>query len=242
MLWNPWHGCHKCSAGCKNCYVYFLDSLRDKDASAVMRNKTDFSLPLKKDRRGEYKVASGTTLGTCFTSDFFIEEADEWRSSAWDMIRKRSDVYFLIPTKRIERFSQCVPEDWGDGWDNVVIAVSSENQAMADKRIPLLLEAKIKRRLVFVSPILEYVALEDYLKSGKIEQVSVGGESYANARVCDFDWVKRIFADCQRNGVQFVFHQTGSNFRKDGRLYRIKHRDESSQAKKGEALLRSGKI
>lgn len=240
MIWNPWHGCHKCSAGCMNCYVYFLDLTRDKDASAVTRNKTNFSFPLKKDRRGEFKVPSGATLGTCFTSDFFIEEADEWRGSAWDIIRQRSDVYFLIPTKRIERLPQCVPEDWGDGWDNVVIAVSAENQAMADKRVPLLLEAKVKHRVVFVSPILEYVSLGKYLQSGLIEQVSVGGESYANARVCDFDWVKRIFADCQKYGVPFDFHQTGSNFRKDGRVYHIKHRDEHSQAKKGEALLRSG--
>ncbi|MCB7206753.1 DUF5131 family protein, partial [Dorea formicigenerans] len=20
--WNPWHGCHKISAGCEHCYVY----------------------------------------------------------------------------------------------------------------------------------------------------------------------------------------------------------------------------
>ena len=21
-IWNPWHGCVKCSEGCKNCYMY----------------------------------------------------------------------------------------------------------------------------------------------------------------------------------------------------------------------------
>jgi len=225
-----------------NCYVYHADALHDRNANEVVKNKTSFNAPLKKDRQGNYKIPSGTVQGSCFTSDFFIEEADAWRAEAWDMIRQRSDVTFLIPTKRIARFEKCVPEDWGDGWDNVVIAVSCENQAMADERLPILLDAKIKHKLIFVSPILEYVDLNRYLKSGHIEQVSVGGESYANARVCDFDWVKRIFADCQRNGVSFDFHQTGSNFRKDGKVYHIKHRDESSQAKKGEALLRSGKI
>lgn len=238
MMWNPWHGCHRCSPGCLNCYVYYLDSLRDKNACTVTRNKTDFKLPLKRTRGGELKIKSGTTLGTCFTSDFFIEEADEWRGEAWDIIRGRPDVFFLIPTKRIERFAQCVPEDWGDGWDNVVIAASCENQAMADKRAPLLLKAAIKHRLIFVSPMLEYVDLRRYLQSGLIEQVSVGGESYANARTCDFDWVKRVFADCREFGVEFDFHQTGSNFVKDGRRYFIKHRDEHEQAKKGERLLR----
>lgn len=233
MLWNPWHGCHKCSPGCLNCYVYYLDGLRDKNTEMVTKNKTNFDLPLKKDRHGNYKVPPGTVLGSCFTSDFFIEEADEWRGEAWNIIKRRRDVLFLIPTKRISRFSECVPEDWGEGWENVAVAVSCENQSAADRRVPLLLDAKIKHRLIFVAPILEYVELDDYLKSGKIEQVSVGGESYENARVCDFDWVKRIWEVCLKNGVEFDFHQTGSNFAKDGKRYRIKHRDEHSQAKKG---------
>ncbi|MCM1165059.1 MAG: phage Gp37/Gp68 family protein [Lachnospiraceae bacterium] len=236
-MWNPWHGCHKCSAGCMNCYVYYLDGTRDKNSSVVLRNKTNFDLPVKRNRQGEYKIPPGTTLGSCFTSDFFIEEADDWRGEAWDMIRRRPDVNFLIPTKRIHRFSECVPEDWNGGWDNVVIAVSCENQEMANKRLPLLLNAEIAHKLIFVSPILEYVDLTEYLRSGQIEQVSVGGESYENARPCDFDWVRRIRADCLKFGVPFDFHQTGSNFVKDGRRYRIKHRDEHSQAKKGMAYL-----
>lgn len=242
MLWNPWHGCHRYSAGCRNCYVYFLDSLRDRDAGVVVKNKTDFNLPIKRDRHGNFKIPSGAELGTCFTSDFFIEEADEWRGEVWEMIRERSDVRFLIPTKRIARFNDCLPDDWGAGYSNVTIAVSCENQAAADERLPILLGIKAARKCVFVSPILEYVDMSRYLGSGEIDFVSVGGESYANARVCDFDWVKRIFADCERYGVAFDFHQTGSNFRKDRRLYHIKHRDEHSQAKKGEALLRDGKV
>lgn len=88
MLWNPWHGCHKCSLGCLNCYVYFLDSKRDKNSNIVTKNITNFNLPLKKSRNGEYKIPSNTEVATCFTSDFFIEEADIWRSDAWEIIKK----------------------------------------------------------------------------------------------------------------------------------------------------------
>lgn len=240
MLWNPWHGCRKCSPGCINCYVYFLDGLRGKNAAEIAKNKTSFDLPIKRDRQGNYKIPSGTELGTCFTSDFFIEDADEWRGDVWKMIKQRDDVSFLIPTKRIHRFSECIPGDWGEGYPNVTIAVSCENQAKADERLPLLLDIKSARKIVFVAPILEYVDLSRYLASGGIDAVSVGGESYANSRECDFDWVKRIFSDCQRFNVGFDFHQTGSNFLKDGIRYRIKHRDEFSQAKKGEIYLRAG--
>ena len=108
---------------------------------------------------------------------------------------------------------------------------------MADKRIPFLLEAKIKHRVLFISPILEYVELDRYLEGGRIEQVSIGGESYENARTCNFDWVRRIRETCLKYGVTFDFHQTGSNFVKDGRRYRIKHRDEYEQAQRGMAYL-----
>lgn len=236
--WNPWHGCHKCSPGCLNCYVFYCDGKRQRDADMVTRSKTNFNLPLKKDRAGNLKIPPGTELATGFTTDFFIEEADLWRPEAWDIIRCRPDVRFLIPTKRPARIREHLPPDWGDGWENIAIAVTAECQAKADERLPILLNLPIKHKFVFVAPILEDVSLSEYLSTGKIEQVSVGGESYAGARTCDFDWVRHIYEDCVRFGVAFDFHQTGSNFVKDGRRYKIRHHDEYGQAKKGMAYLK----
>lgn len=152
---------------CMNCYVFYFDEKRDKNADIVTRNKTNFNLPLKKNRAGEYKIQSGREIATCFTSDFFIAEADEWRNEAWQIIKKRPDVDFLICTKRIERFNTCLPDDWGEGYDNVIIAVTCENQQKADERLPILLSIKAKRKCVFCSPILENIDLSPYLKSGK---------------------------------------------------------------------------
>jgi len=233
ILWNPWHGCHKCSPGCLHCYVYYLDGKRDRDASVVVKSKTNFDFPLKKDRKGNFKISSGEEVATCFTSDFFLEEADAWRRDAWNIIKSRSDVTFLICTKRVERFYESLPDDWGSGYPNVILAVTCENQSMADKRIPILLDLPVKRKYVFVAPILEYVNLNSYLETGKINLVSVGGESYEHARVCDFDWVKKIYLDCKKHHVPFDFHQTGSNFLMNDRTYSIPHHEEYLQAKKG---------
>ncbi len=230
--WNPWHGCHKCSPGCLNCFVFYIDKKRDKDTNIVTKSKTNFNLPLKKDREGNYKIEPGSEVATCFTSDFFIEEADLWRNEAWEIIKKRPDLYFVIPTKRIDRFTECIPSDWGEGYDNVIIAVSCENQEKANSRLPIFLNIKAKMKFIFVSPILEYVNLTEFIKSNKIDMVSVGGESYENARVCNFDWVKKIKKDCAHYNVKFDFHQTGSNFIKDGKNYKINHFKEYSQAKK----------
>lgn len=233
LQWNPWHGCHKCSPGCQNCYVFYLDGLRDKDANIVTKSKTNFHLPLKKDRNGNFKIPSGSSIATCFTSDFFIEEADNWRKEAWNMIKQRSDVNFLICTKRIERFNECIPDDWEEGYDNVTIAVTCENQKKADERLPIFLTIKAKKKNIFIAPILENVKLDRFLSTGTIDLVSVAGESYENARVCDFSWVKHIKEACDKYHVSFDFHQTGSNFIINGKNYKIKHHDEYMQAKKG---------
>ncbi len=233
MLWNPWHGCRKCSPGCLNCYVFYLDTKHNKDTNIVTKSKTNFNLPLKKDRQGNYKIKPGTEVATCFTSDFFLQEADEWRADVWNIIKQRKDVNFLICTKRIERFNECIPNDWNDGYDNVIIAVTCENQEKANERMPILLQIKAKHKYVFVSPILEDVDLSPFLNNGIIELVSVSGESYENARVCNFEWVKNIKRTCDKYGVKFDFHQTGSNFVMNGKNYKIEHHNEYEQAKKG---------
>lgn len=238
QLWNPWHGCHKYSAGCANCYVFYLDKKRDKDANIVAKSKTNFNLPLKKRRDGSFVIQSGSEVAVCFTSDFFIDEADEWRNEAWEIIKCRQDVNFLICTKRVERIEQCLPSDWGDGYGNVILAATCENQKEADARLPVFLNIPSKRRYILIAPILEYVNLNKYLNKDKINRVSVGGESYENARACDFEWIKRIYSDCKSAGVLFDFHQTGSNFIKEGKLYRLKHNDEYKQAKKGMEYLK----
>lgn len=93
--------------------MYYLDSKRDKDGSYIYKVKTNFNLPLKKDREGNYKIPSGSIIRVCMTSDFFLEEADKWRDEVWDIIRIRKDVTFWLQTKRAKRVLENLPNDWG---------------------------------------------------------------------------------------------------------------------------------
>jgi protein gp37 len=228
--WNPWHGCHKISAGCQNCYVYRIDASFDRDASIVSKT-ADFNLPVRKARNGSYKLSAGETIYTCFSSDFFLEEADEWRIEAWKMIQLRSDLHFLIITKRIDRFSVNLPPDWGDGYNNVTICSTCENQDRVEHRLPILLSVPIKHKAIICEPLLEPVNLSRWLNPS-IESVTVGGESGRDARICDFGWVTNIRTQCVEKNVSFHFRQTGARFVKDGRLYNIKRKDQHSQAAK----------
>lgn len=231
-IWNPWHGCHKISPGCQHCYVYRRDAEFGKDSSVISRT-ANFGLPLKKDRHGMYKLQPDSEpVYTCMTSDFFIEEADEWRKEVWAMIKLRSDLHFVIITKRIHRFTVSLPEDWNDGYENVTIMCTCENQYQADHRLPVFLTLPVRHRSVIHEPMLESINIENYLATGMIESVTCGGESSDDARLCDFAWILNSMTQCVKYNVPFHFKQTGAQFKKGNRIYHIERKDQMVQAQK----------
>lgn len=240
--WNLWHGCTKASEGCLNCYMYRRDLSIGKDPSIVQ--KTDsFDMPVRILRSGKYKglykIPEASHIWTCFSSDFFHPDADEWRDDAWDMMRERADCTFFMITKRPERIAGHLPKSWGIGWDHITIAVTCENQVMADKRLPVYLSLPLFKHSVMIEPMLSAVDLKPYIVkyraadgSPVIKHVSVGGESGPCARICDYSWVEDIHKLCIENGISFYYHQTGAKLLKDGKLYAIPRKLQHIQAHK----------
>lgn len=231
-MWNLWHGCHKVSEGCQHCYVYRGDAKRGLDSSVVAKTKA-FDLPVKRKRNGDYSLPSNSLVYTCFTSDFFLEDADAWRAEAWEMIRQRTDLRFLLITKRIDRFDVALPSDWGEGYEHVTVCCTIENQKRADERIPLYKATPIKHKILICEPLLGPIDLHPYDIGSWVEQVVAGGESGQLARPCHFEWILDIRDCCVDTGVvSFWFKQTGANFIKNGKSYRIKRQFQHSQARK----------
>lgn len=201
--------------------MYFLDRKRGMDGSRVFRTQSGFSYPLQKGRDGRYKIRSGELIRVCMSSDFFLDEADVWREEAWRMIKARSDVKFFLLTKRPERVREALPSDWGDGWENVFFNVTCENQQRADECIPLLLELPFKHKGIMAAPLIGSIEIGKYLATGQIEQIIAGGENYDGVRPCNFDWVKSLSEQCRIYDVTFCFIETGTEFIKDGKRYRI---------------------
>lgn len=228
-MWSPWRGCHKYSEGCRFCYIHKGDSKRGVDTNNVV--KTDkFTAPIEKNKKGEYKMKSGQVIYLCFSTDFLIEDADQWRSECWSIIRERSDLHFIFLTKRIERFMQCIPDDWNDGYDNVTIGCTIENQDRADYRLSIFSKLPIKHKNIICQPLIERISINDYLDD--VELVVVGGESDYNSRPLDYDWVLSIRDECIDKKVHFEFRQCGTHFIKDSKSYTLNVRELCSQARK----------
>ena len=228
-MWDPWRGCHRYSEGCKYCYIHKGDAKRGRDTDDIVRTAR-FDAPVARLKNGEYKMKAGGLVYLCFSSDFLLEDADGWRGECWDMIRQRPDLHFLFLTKRITRFMDCVPPDWGEGWDNVTVGCTVENQSRADERLPGFLKMPIKHRNIILQPMLEETDLSGYLEG--VELVVLGGESDRDARALNYDWVLRVREQCAAHGVSFQFRQCGTHFIKDGKEYTVPVRQQSAQARK----------
>ena len=65
----------------------------------IVRTK-DFDKPVVQLKKGGYKMKPGLVyLG--LSTDFLIEEADQWRGACWSMIKERSDCSFLFLTQKV---------------------------------------------------------------------------------------------------------------------------------------------
>ena len=229
-MWNPWRGCRRHSEGCRYCYIHKGDAKRGVDTGRIVRTDK-FDAPVKKLKSGAYRMKPGQTVYLCFSADFLIEDADAWRGECWAMIRERPDLHFVFLTKRIERFMDCVPADWGEGYENVTVGCTVENQIRADERLSIFRDLPIRHKNIILQPLLEDVDITPYL-TPDIELVVVGGESDRNARELNYDWVLHIRQQCIDHNIPFQFRQCGTHFRKDGKLYTLGVRQLASQAQK----------
>ena len=225
---NPWRGCKKCSEGCLHCYIHKGDAKRGVNTNDIVKTK-DFYKPIEQLKNGNYKMKAGIVY-LCFSTDFLIDEADAWRKECWAMIKQRQDCTFLFLTKRIERFAECVPDDWGDGYENVVVCCTVENQKNADKKLSVFQSLPIKHKCITAQPLIENIDIEKYLAD--VELVVVGGESDYYARPLDYNWVLNIREQCIKNNVSFEFRQCGTYFIKDGKEYKLQTKELCSQARK----------
>ena len=234
----------------ERCYMFVLDKAHHvpESSTEIVRTKM-FGKPLEMTRKGWYKIPSGYTLRVNMTSDTFLEEADGWRTEMWSIIRRRPDgrlvlttVFFYILTKRVPRIMECLPEDWGEGYENVDLDMTCETQRAFDERWPLFRDIPARHKGINLAPMLSEIDITPALASGQIENVNLGGEGFGGDRPCQYEWIRRVSDDCTKYRVNFTVNAIGSHFVKDGRTYHIdSHQEQGRQAYRSGLSLFFGK-
>ena len=234
---NPWWGCVKVSPGCEHCYAETFakrtgHNIWGPAATTERRIFGDkhWAEPLKWHadalQAGERRRVFCSSMADVFEDH--PQLIDE-RLRLWKLIDQTPQLDWLLLTKRPENIDYMAPCSWvAAGFPgNVWIGTSVENQAMADKRIPILAGIPATVRFLSCEPLLGPVDLSPYMGeeyatgvewSGMCEMaqeppdvqwVIVGGESGPKARPMQADWVRSIRDQCTGAGVAFHFKQWG---------------------------------
>lgn len=235
---NPWEGCERVSAACKNCYAARRDSWLHRGAhwgpGSTRRRTSDANW--RRPRRWNAALEGTGRRERVFCAslaDVFEDrpELEAWRADLWELIRQTPNPDWLVLTKRPENIARMLPDDWGDGWPNVWLGTTVENQATADERIPHLLRVSARVRFLSCEPLLGPVDLTSMVREAydmnplrgtsvdlddgtdglcaRVHWVIAGGESGPNARPSHPDWFRSLRDQCEDAGVAFHLKQHG---------------------------------
>lgn len=207
--WNLWQGCHKVSPSCRFCYMYRDKTRYGQDPTTVVRSANPtFYAPLK--------WKEPCLVFVCSWSDFFIKEADQWRDEAWEIIKTNTHITFQLLTKRPERITECLPADWGNGYPNVWLGVSCENEKYALSRLKILIETPAVVRWASFEPLLDDLVTENTVDLiSKLDWAVIGGESGNETgnyryRPCKTKWFDNIINVCREADVPVFMKQMGT--------------------------------
>ena len=202
---NFWWGCGKVSAECLYCYIAAIMKRAGKEPfNGPMRTK-HWDAPFRWNRIAS-RHGCRFRIFTCSMSDFYHEHADQWREEAWQIIRQCTNLDWLILTKRPELIPARLPDDGGDGYDNVWFGVTVGCKKSLN-RISLLRTVPARIRFISAEPLLERIGFRPYLDG--IHWIITGCEKAGKSkrRPMDIDWVRDIHSQCQDAGIAHFFKQ-----------------------------------
>lgn len=232
---NPWIGCQAVSPGCDNCYAQArADRFGEDFASRRWTSAANWRQPA---RWNSDAAAAGVRRRVFCASlaDVFDDKADHIRGELWRVIEATPHLDWLLLTKRPQNIADRLPtaadgcSNWGlDGWPNVWLGITAENQIEYDRRWPSLAEIPAAVRFLSCEPLLSEINLHDLVcrKIGTsgccplclnlIDWVIAGGESGHGARMMNPAWALQLAGQCVGPGAPaFYFKQAGT--RRDGR-------------------------
>jgi protein gp37 len=214
---SPWTGCTKVSDACQNCYAEAWAKRAGKPelwAGERRRTTADYwKQPLKWNAKANAEGVRRRVFCASLADVFDNQVPSVWLMELWSLIRDTPHLNWLLLTKRPQNMRGRLPATWGDGWPNVWLGTTVENQAEADRRIPHLLAVPAAVRFLSCEPLLgsiKFAAVPGFNRVGLSLRnwwVICGGESGPHKRPMNLDWARSLRDQCAAAGVPFFGKQ-----------------------------------
>lgn len=203
---NFWQGCNKVSPECNRCYIDGVLRRMGKEPFKGPMRTLHWSDPDRWQRQAANENLRFRVF-TCSISDFFHPGADPWRPEAWDVIRRCSNLDWLVLTKRPELIAERLPPDWGDGYPNVWMGVTCGVRSSLP-RLEIIKSIPARVHFVSAEPLLELINFTPYL-DGSIHWIITGCEQagVGKRREMNMNWVRAIDHQCRQAGIAHFFKQ-----------------------------------
>jgi protein gp37 len=130
------------------------------------------------------------------------------RADLFSTIRLTSNLDWLLLTKRPENIAAMLPPDWGEGYPNVCMLTTIEDNRVRDERLFHLTAVPAIARGLSCEPMIAPIDLDGRLAG--IDWVIVGGESGAKARPMELPWARRVVDAARQAGCAVHVKQLGS--------------------------------
>jgi protein gp37 len=215
---NPWTGCTKISPACDHCYAEGWAKrtglVRWGNHPRRRTTKSYWKKPIKWNataRAFKHQHAHRPRIFCASLADVFDNQVPlEWRVDLFALIRECPRLDWLMLTKRPQNIIRMLPKDWGDGYHNVWLGVTAEDQSFFDQRWEILQPIPAVIKFISYEPALGSLSLakHDSLPDWMIS----GGESGGGARPLKPRWIRDIILECQDRGVA-VFHKQWGTYR-----------------------------
>jgi protein gp37 len=209
FTFNPWQGCTKVSAGCKNCYAEQIDArfwggthwgqaaLRGEQSEAYWSQPHDWN-------RRALKLGVRLRVFCGSVCDWLEDRPDlvKPRARLLELIASTPALDWLLLSKRPENILRLTP--WrAMAPANVWLGISAENQEQLELRLPLVQQLGAVVHFVSAEPLLGPLSS----RAHRVDWLIVGSERGPSARPPNDVWLDGIVAECRQMGVPLFLKQ-----------------------------------
>jgi protein gp37 len=139
---NPWVGCTKVTPGCDHCYaeswarrsglVKWGKNPRKRTSETYWRGPINWNTRAANFSQIHHRRQRVFCASLADVFDNQVEAG--WRSDLFALIRTCDRLDWLLLTKRPQNIANMLPPDWGDGYANVWLGTTAEDQKRFDQR------------------------------------------------------------------------------------------------------------
>jgi len=223
---NPWVGCTKIArergtpSACDFCYaekwakrsgmVEWGNHPRRRTTEAYWRNPLIWN---SRARQFQIQLSRRQRVFCASLADVFDNQVDPaWRLDLFRLIRACDQLDWQILTKRPQNIRKMLPPDWGDGYQNVWLGTTAEDERAYKQRVSHLLQVRAAVHFVSYEPAIGPLGSLD-IDGRSPDWVIIGGESGVRSdliRLTNPQWARDAISECQRVGAAPFLKQWGT--------------------------------